>query len=556
MRMSIPVSDGEWSSSLERELAVVRERSIWSLLANAAMIHADQDAVVMGETRLTYAELHDRAVDCSRDLSSLGVQPGDRVAYMMPSSPDWAVLHYAIARLGAVSAPVNLDYSAREIAVALKGSQPSVLVVSDDAVTRPLHLLAEIDGAFLERGSGIPTFPSLRQVLVVPDGALARGPGRLPGITEPSTTGDEPPRVSPEDAALIISTSGSTSAPKSAVVSHRGIVGTAAASGVALSVRRDDRFLLMFPNFHVLGAVFLAMTAAKGASTHLLGRFAPGLALDTIQNEKCTVTFGLNTHFAKLMADPAIGRTNVSSLDRVGAGGSEGIFRQIQKTFDPSVIVTSWGCTELSSWGTLSAPARIPTDHGRPLPGMELRICDPETGEPLATGSTGEIAFRGWSVFLGYLRPDGSLDRPVDSDGFFHGGDLGFINSDGHLEYVGRMKMMVKSGGENVSELEVESFLEEHIEGVRTAYVVGAPDPVWGEAIVAFVQVDRGDQVPTNAELREACRGQLAGFKIPKLFIPVDVSEWPLLPNAKIDKHALRRRAATEYAAAQKPRPS
>jgi acyl-CoA synthetase (AMP-forming)/AMP-acid ligase II len=171
-----------------------------------------------------------------------------------------------------------------------------------------------------------------------------------------------------------------------------------------------------------------------------------------------------------------------------------------------------------------------------------VRICDPESGKVLRAGDQGEIRFRGWVMMDGYYQQGGSLRLDVDEDGFFRTGDYGYMDEAGRVYYRGRYAMMIKTGGENVSQIEVENFLMSEILEIRQAAVVGIPDDQWGELVVAFVETNDGNEIETE-QLRERCKGRLAGYKIPRFVITVAESDWPLTPTGKIVKSDLADRA-------------
>jgi fatty-acyl-CoA synthase len=184
-------------------------------------------------------------------------------------------------------------------------------------------------------------------------------------------------------------------------------------------------------------------------------------------------------------------------------------------------------------------PARRRDTHGAPLPGVSVRIVDPETGETLPRGQAGEITFKGWNRFEGYYGDPERTAATIDARGFCYTGDRGVMGEDGYLRFLGRYKEMVKTGGENVSQLEVERFLEGHIPGVATAFVIGVPDPIWDEAVTAVIELEPGTDLDPEA-VRAGCRGRLASFKIPKHVLFVSPGSWPTVGSNKIDKRSLR----------------
>lgn len=541
-----------WDPLFVERLLVNTHLTTWELLERAAATGPDQTAVVIDETTVTYAELQRRAAGVASRLHEFGVGHGTVVAFAMEPCLEWVALHYALGRLGAVALPLNYVYSPRELVYVLELARPDIVVAAagatgvdigerlaearDELVAQDLRPIAtSLDHlapiALSDSGGLDPADPTYQRVF----GENAASPG-LPAF---ATRSDDP--------AYIVFTSGSTAAPKGALVPHRGLAGTGTSYAHGLRLTSEDRFLNMLPTFHVTGPSWLSTVHSVGAAIHLIGSFNPARALLEIEQGRCTSTFSFPTHFMKMLGDPSFAERDVRTLKRIGLGGSRSFWEHLHEHFELEHIVTVYGSTECSSLGSITVPAAIPDSHGYPLPGMEFRIVDPDTGTQMPPGEPGEICFRGWAMFLGYL----GLDRSdaFDEEGFFHTGDFGHIDADGALHYRGRYKMMIKTGGENVAELEVEVFLEDELDIVEVAQVVGVPDPVWGEAIVAFVQLS-GDaaEPPSTDELRDLCRGKIANFKIPKHFIVVEAEEWPLLPNTKIDKHALRERAASALA--------
>jgi len=305
----------------------------------------------------------------------------------------------------------------------------------------------------------------------------------------------------------------------------------------------------MLPVFHITGPTFLVIAHISGGAAHLLGHFESGRALDEIEARRCTATVGFPTNITKLMADPTFAERDVSSFRKIIIGGTTNYLRHVHEVFDLELIGTIYGSTESAGLVTATDPAETDLDvrvgtNGLPLPGVEVRIIDPETGRVCGPNESGEILFRGIVRFDGYLEGTPGAEDAIDLEGFFHSGDYGYVDESGYLYYRGRYKMMVKTGGENVSELELELFLEERIDEIEMAQVVGTPDDLWGEAIIAFVQLRDGAPNLTSAELRERCRGGIAPFKIPKRFVAMEADNWPVLVNGRLNKQALRDIAA------------
>jgi fatty-acyl-CoA synthase len=458
-------------------------------------------------------------------------------------------------RLGAVAVPINLTYEAKELGRVLTDAEPE-LVISIDAFDRLrcAQKLAIVDQALVDGATEVPALPSVRRVVILPVDE--------PGWVDPHSRGHEliygGDTLEPLDAAgvaaasdpaYIVSTTGTTAFPKAAECAHRTFAGTGTAFAAGLAMGPDDRYINFLPIFHVAGPAFLVAAHGVGAAIHLTGFFEAGRVLEEIERGRCTCASGFPTNLTKLLGHPSFAGRDVTSFKKVNIGGTPAYHDHLRAAMDLELLTTVYGSTE--SGGTISMtdpdeadPVAARESNGTILPGIEVRIVDPETGLECPTGTLGEITFRGWARFLRYLPGTAPEDHSLDAEGFFHSGDRGYVDDSGHLFYRGRYKMMIKSGGENVSELEVEMFLEQELPGVEVAQVVGSPDPVWGEAVVAFIQPREQTAALTSEQLRDLCRGKLAGFKIPRRFIVMGAGDWPLAPTGKIDKSELRRIAS------------
>jgi fatty-acyl-CoA synthase len=546
----------EYDRRLANDLLRVTHQSFWDMLQHSTSRHPDRPAVAMGADTRSYRELFDGALRAAGQLQRLGVRRGSRVAFFFHACPDWAVLHYALARLGAVAVPVNLAFEAAEIRHVLQVSGPQLVIAVDRF--RGLSFaekLTRVDPALVDGPVDVSWLPGLDRVVLLPldeREQVDRRSANCDLVYGGSDVQSAPPELDPRgvaggsDPAYIVFTSGST-----ALCAHKAFLGSAAGFVHALQMGPEDRFLAMLPTFHTGGvSCDLSTPHLAGGCADLMGGFSPALALETIERSRSTVTMGFDTMWGKIMEAPGFGRTDVSSLRRVVLAATPSYIERLQEVWHFDLFTTSYGSTES---GTLAAigPAWVAdeetrrTTNGVPLPGVDLVVVDPETGRPCPPGVPGEICFRGWCRVLEYVGMPEETEQSIDEDGYFHSGDYGSIDEDGFLFFRGRYKMMIKTGGENVAEREVEVFLEQELGPVRFAQVVGVPDPVWGEAVVAFVELS--DDTDSDA-LRAMAAGKIAKYKIPKLFIPLSAEEFPVLANGRPDKGALRRMAAERAA--------
>jgi fatty-acyl-CoA synthase len=314
----------------------------------------------------------------------------------------------------------------------------------------------------------------------------------------------------------------------------------------ALQLTEEDRHLGMLPAFHTAGVTGNLMAPhLTGGCADLMGGFSPSLALRTIETARSTMTIGFDTMWNKMMQAPEFATSDVSSMRKAVLPATPATIERLQEIWQFDLYASTYGSTES---GTLASivPSwvhddRRRTTNGMPLPGNDFIVLDPDTGQPCPPDTPGEICFRGWCRVLEYAGMPEATEEAIDDNGYFHSGDYGYLDKDGFLYYRGRYKMMIKTGGENVAEREVEIFLERELAPVCFAQVVGVPDPVWGEAVVAFVELSEDI---SSEQLRAMAVGKIAKFKIPKRFIRLSADDFPVLANGRPDKTALRRLAA------------
>ena len=533
-----------YDSALAADLIVNTQLSTWEMLRRSAERVPDNIAIITGDTHISYRELAQRTLRAAAALAELGVQKGSRVAFMFHPSPDWAVLHYALGRLGAIGVPINTSYMAAELEHLFTLAQPDLLITVDrfrgeDMAARLSPAAARFAGI-----SDTVVLPLDEDEWVSP--SLARdqvfGTANSEELEPTSEAGGS-------DPAYIIFTSGSTAAPKPALIAHRGMVGAATGLQHALGLVPEDRFVASNPVFHTGGIVWnLTMPHLVGMTSCLVGVYETGKVLREMERSKVTVMGAFDTKLTMMRNAPEYHTVDRSSVRKCNVGATGSFLRSVLPDWSWETVAQVYGSTESGGLGSITP--RYETDpkvrydaNGRPMPGMEFVIKDPETGHRCAPDEPGEICFRGWGTYIEYVGMPEATTEAFDDEGFFHSGDYGFMDEAGNLYFRGRYKLMIKTGGENVSEREVEIFCEDSLEAVKFAIVVGVPDPLWGEAVVAFVELHEG-ATETSDDLVEACRGRIANFKIPKRFFVVEEQDWPLLDSGRPDRHELRARAA------------
>jgi fatty-acyl-CoA synthase len=507
----------------------MHNQGLGSWLARRLEKSGSKVAVVHGERALTYRELHDRSARLATALFREGVRPGDRVAFLGENSTEFLETFFAAGMLGAVLVPLNTRLAGPEIHYQLEDAGASVLV-HDAALTG----LAEPAVQGLELARWVIADGSL-------DGDVGSVPNTLPTLDSAIAsaapwTKDVP--VEPEDLAVILYTSGTTGRPKGACLTHGNFTWNCFNVLIDYDLASTDVALMISPMFHVasLGMGVLP-TLLKGATLVLESKFNPARVLRLIEEHRVTTLSGVPTTFQMLMEHSDWDSADLSSLRRLTCGGSAVPMRVLEAYEDRGLAFTmNYGMTETSPGATTLPAAKSRAKAGSSgLPHFftDVRIINP-AGRQADPGEQGEILISGPNVIREYWnRPDAA-----DSfrEGWFHSGDVGYIDEDGYLFVSDRIKDMIISGGENIYPAEVEAAILEMPE-VASVAVIGVPDQKWGEIPHAVVVPCQGAQFTAEA-MQEHLAGRLARYKIPKTLSLVD--EMPRTASGKIRKNILR----------------
>jgi long-chain acyl-CoA synthetase len=532
-----------------------RMKSLRDLVAQSAL-RPSVDWVVQGDHRLTYGE-HDRRVrELAQSLAGLGVQRGDRVALVSANLPEWVITFWAVGILGATLVPLNAWWKAEELEFGIEDSESKVLI----ADARRL-------GSLQER---LPEMRALEHVFLIEDDAPATHPVRH--LSELFTGNDAPMPDSPideDDLLAICYTSGTTGQPKGATLTHRQTLANLQniiVMGIASAMRGDappeadqsvqSASLLVVPLFHVTGCLSTMMlNYATGGKLVLMpiGRFDPDVAMQIIEREKVTAIGGVPTIMWRILESPNLEKYDLSSVKRASYGGAPAapeLVERIEKTFPHmrKTLTTAYGLTETASVATAHGGDDYfahPGSVGRAAPTVELRVVD-DSGNDQPARERGEIWIKGPTVMAhGYWRrPDANAN--AFTNGWFHTGDIGYLDDDGFLFLVDRAKDMIIRAGENVYCVEVEHVLFDHPDVIDAA-VVGVPHKTLGEEVKAVVQLRAGAEV-SDEELRAFCRKHLADFKVPE-YVEIRDEPLPRNPAGKVLKNQLRG-GDTSFAAA------
>ncbi|MGB3867087.1 MAG: long-chain-fatty-acid--CoA ligase [Xanthobacteraceae bacterium] len=500
-------------------------------LKEAARERPDQVAVVFGPHRMTWARFRDRVSRLAAVFRANGVSAGERVVMLANSSHRYLEYYYATLWAGGIFAPLNTRLALPEIVEQTRDAEPVVLLV--DAA---FHALAD---------DIMRATPSLRCAIFADDDTA---PATMIPYETALAAADPIPDAARggDDVACLFYTGGTTGRSKGVMLSHDNIIVNARNTIAMGNAARDSVRLHSGPLFHLAaGGAVLATTVAGGRHV-VMSRFTPEEVLRTIARERVTHATFVPTMLAMILQRPDFDDYDLSSVRRITYGASpmpEALLREAMRRFPGAAFSQSYGMTELSPMATcLSAQDhRLDGDTwrlrsaGKAVPGIEVRVVDANDA-PVATGVVGEIVVRGPTVMQGYWRQP-ELTATALRGGWMHTGDGGYLDADGYLYVVDRVKDMIVSGGENVYSTEVENAIASH-PAVAQCAVIGIPDDRWGEAVHAIVVPRAGGEIDAAA-LDRHCRALIAAYKCPRS-IEVRTEPLPLSSVNKINKAALR----------------
>ena len=512
------------------------ERTIGEQLRRTTERFGDREALVVRHQgyRATYRKLWDEVTLAARGLLARGVRKGDRVGIWAPNRHEWVVTQFATARIGAILVTVNPVYKAAELEYALAKSGVSVLVLARAfRQTDYRAMVAEVR----------PRCPLLREAIVLEDDwdALLADAEQVPdaelAAVEAAVRSDEPINIQ--------YTSGTTGFPKAATLSHANILNSAYLVGRTLRYSETDRACVPVPFYHCFGMVLGNLAcAAHGACVVVpADSFDPLAVLESVEAERCTAIYGVPTMFIAELEHPRFGEFDLSSLRTGMMGGAPcpvEVMNQVRSRMHAPEMTIICGMTETSPVSTQTAvddpvDKRV-TTVGRVHPHVEVKVVDPVSGATVPRGTAGEQCTRGYSVMLGYWGDEDATRSAIDEDGWMHTGDLAVMDDDGYLRIVGRIKDMIIRGGENIYPREIEEFLLT-IPSVSEAYVFGVPNERYGEEVAAWVKLSNGASA-TAEDLDAACRGRIAGYKVPRHWKFVEA--FPMTVSGKVQKFRMR----------------
>ena len=536
---------------------------------------AEREALVHAATgdRFNYREFHAEVERVARGLLSIGIEKGQHVGIWATNYTEWVLAQFATAKIGAVLVTVNPAYRTHELAYVLEQAQIGALILigrfrAPVLTSRTSDYAGMVNELVPELAAASPgelnstRFPHLRHVIFIPphdDASTPTPPGMwrwddlltLAEQTNPDDLRHRQAQCGPDDVINIQYTSGTTGNPKGAMLTHHNLVANARYVGDAMEMNEHDRLCIPVPFYHCFGCVMGSLNCVVHGSTMIIPaqHFDPLQTLRAISTERCTAVHGVPTMFIAQLGHPDFPQFDLASLRTGIMAGSPcpiEVMREVIDRMGADRITIAYGQTEASPVVTQtladdSIERRVST-VGKVLPGVEVRLVDPETGLVVGPGQQGELQTRSTMVMKGYFNmPEATADA-IDADGWLHTGDLATVDEDGYYKITGRLKDMIIRGGENIYPREIEEFLYTHPQ-IDDVQVVGVPDERFGEEVMAWVRL-KPNADATEESVRDFCRGRIAHYKVPRYVKFTD--EFPMTVTGKIQKFRMREMAVEE----------
>ncbi len=535
--------------------------TVGALLDDMARRYPDNEALVYHERglRYTYREFNEVCRRVAKGLLKLGVKKGDNVSIWAYNVPEWVILQFATAKIGAILVTINTSYKSAELEYILNQSDSSALFMvksfkDTDYVQTVYDVIPELPAA--EPGKlASPKLPHLGNVIFI-------GQETPTGMNNFNTIMDLGNQVSDQDLQAVEATldcfevinmqytSGTTGFPKGVMLTHHNVINNGFNIGECMKFTEKDRLCIPVPFFHCFGCVLGVMACVTHASTMVpVEVFDPLKVLQTVEKERCTAIHGVPTMFIAELEHPEFKKFDLSTLRSGIMAGSNcpiEVMKKVINEMHASEITIAYGQTESSPVITQTRTddpieLRVAT-VGRALPDVEVKIVDIETGATLPPGKQGELCTCGYLVMKGYYKMPDETARAIAPDRWLHTGDLAIMDENGYCKITGRIKNMIIRGGENIYPREIEEFLYTHPK-VSDVQVYGVPDRKYGEQVMAAIVLKKGVEMGEE-EVREFCRDKIANYKIPKYVKFVD--GYPMTASGKIQKFKLREMAIKE----------
>ena len=501
----------------------------------------------------TYLEFRRDVDEAAAALISLGVKQGDHVAVWATNIPQWFITFWAATKIGAVLVTVNTAYKIHEIEYLLKQSDTHTLIIIEECKgINYAEIIKELcpELATMKSGDTLYTknLPFLRNVVTVGfsmDGCLTWEQMLMRAADVPKeVVRHRAAMVKPDDVCNMQYTSGTTGFPKGVMLTHRNVVNNGKTIGDRMDLSTADRMMIQVPMFHCFGVVLsMTSTMTHGGTLYPMPYFSPKSSLACVNDEHITCFNGVPTMFIAMFNHPDFENTDFSYIRTgimAGANCPPDLMRRAADEMNMKEIISVYGQTEASP-GCTMGEVNEDIDHrvetvGSAFPGVECKIIDPETGEELPDGESGEFVARGFNIMKGYYKMPQATANTIDADGWLHTGDICCRTEDGYYKVTGRLKDMIIRGGENLYPREIEEFYLTHPK-IRDVQVVGVPDKKYGEECCAWIILHKGETAD-EAEMIEFGNASIARHKVPRYFI--FTKEFPMNAAGKILKYKMR----------------
>ncbi|TKB24316.1 AMP-binding protein [Desulfopila sp. IMCC35006] len=539
---------------------IVREVTLGQILKETVDRYPDEDAVayVDREYKQTWREFSDTVDTMAKGLMAMGIKKGEKVAVWATNVPHWVALQFATARIGAILLTINTNYRSEEINYVLKQSDcENIFIINGLRDANYLEILYELIPELKTHPRGelrSSRYPCLKRVFFL-------GPEKHRGLYSMSevmslavATGDaeyqaRQDSLDPHDVINMQYTSGTTGFPKGVMLTHVNIGNNGYWLGAGQNFSHVDRICIPVPLFHCFGCVLGVLACVNhGATMVFVETYDPVDVMMSIEMEKCTGVYGVPTMFIAMMDHKLFKKFDFSSLRTGIMAGSPCPVKSMNDCIEKMnmrEVTIVFGLTEASP-GMTQTMYNEPSIKkkcetvGKAMPGIEVKVVDPKTGEDLPPGQPGEVVCRGYNIMKGYYKMEEATAEAIDKDGFLHSGDIGVMDEDGYFAITGRIKDMIIRGGENIYPKEIEDFLH-HMDGVQDVQVVGVPSKKYGEQPGAFV-IPYPDADISPQDVIDFCQGKIAWFKTPK-FVHF-LKAFPLTASGKVMKIKLREQSA------------
>ena len=564
-RFSMPaqaVLEGTISYSRGADTPALLDLCIGEVLDLMAERYPDSPALILRQEslRYTWAELKAEVERTARGLMALGFVKGDRVGIWATNISQWVLMQFATGKMGAILVNLNLRFRAHELEFVLQQASCKGLVMEHEF--RDCNYVETLQHLAPELGSCEPgelhsvRLPQLRHVVYIGENAPAgmlswkTMMAKADSVSEAELHAREA-SLAPHDTINIQYTSGTTGTPKGAELSHYNVVNNGQFIGDSMKLTHEDRVCIPVPFYHCFGMVLGNMACLTHGSTMVIPAdyFDPLATMQAVHEERCTAVYGVPTMFIAELSHPRFKEFDFTSLRTGIMAGSLcpiDLMRRVIRDMHCAELTICYGLTEASPVITQTTTEdtleRKTTTVGRALPHTEVKIIDPNTGKEVALGENGELCTRGYLVMNGYHNNPAGTAAAIEPDGWLHSGDIASMDEHGYVIITGRLKEMIIRGGENIYPREIEEFLYSY-PGIKDVQVIGVPSEKYGEEVMAWIIPHDGTQLDADA-IKTYCRGQIAGFKVPKYIKFVD--SFPTTVTGKVQKFIMRQMATEE----------